>query len=135
MNTLTLIESIIKQIRDLVVVLTTEEAITLDRIETGVWKLVLEIGRTLIEGIIRVRGTGFTEKVIQTPSGEMAEYLGDKDIVVWTLMGKVTISRAYYYKGKGKGGYVPLDGSLAIPQEHYSYAVSHESLCHRRQLR
>jgi hypothetical protein len=123
MNTLILMESIIKQIRDLVVILTTEEAITLDRIETRVWKLVLEIGRFLIEGIIRIRGTGFTDKVIQTPSGEMAEYLGDKDIGIWTLMGKVTVTRAYYYMGKGKGGYAPLDESLAIPQEHYSYAV------------
>jgi hypothetical protein len=123
MKILTLIEGIIKQIRDLVVELTAEEEITADVIEARVWKLVLEIGRLLIEGIIRIRGTGYTDKEIKTPSGELAEYLGDKDIGVWTLMGKVTIRRAYYYLGKGKGGYVPLDESLAIPQEHYSYAV------------
>jgi len=37
-------------------------------------------------------------------------------------MGKVTIKRAYYYVGINKGGYVPLDESLSIPQERYSYA-------------
>jgi hypothetical protein len=43
-----------------------------------------------------------------------------------TLMGEVEIPRAYYHLGKGKGGYVPLDESLSLPQEHYSYAVQEQ---------
>ena len=44
------------------------------------------------------------------------------------LMGDVTIERAYYYMGKGNGGYIPLDESLSIPHERYSYCNprSHE---------
>lgn len=36
-------------------------------------------------------------------------------------MGKINIKRAYYYKGKG--GYVPLDESLSIPKEKYTYSA------------
>ena len=45
-------------------------------------------------------------------------------------MGKVEIRRAYYHLGKGQGGYVPLDESLSLPQEHYSYAVQEQMSLH-----
>jgi len=70
-----LIEVIVKQIREVIQLLTSKEDITLDEIETKVWSVVLEIGRLMMEGVIRIRGTGFT-----TPSGEVAEYRGDRDM-------------------------------------------------------
>jgi len=120
---ITLVETIVKKIRELLELCTSEEDITFDEIEAKVWEVILEIGRLMIEGIIRLRGTGFTGKVIKTPSGELAEYRGDIQTGVWTLMGKVTVKRAYYHIGKGKGGYIPLDESLSLPPERYSYAV------------
>lgn len=83
----------------------------------------MEIGRQLVEIIIANRGTGFTKRVIKTPSDETAIFRDYQKRTITTLMGKITINRAYYHKGKGKGRYVPLDESLSIPNERYTYAA------------
>ena len=116
-----LIEEIVKQIHELFVLFSPDQKATLDEIETKVFSLMMEIGRLLIAGIIRSRGTGFIGKQIQTPSGEIARYHSVRKRRIETLMGTVEILRAYYYTGSG--GYVPLDESLSLPQEGYSYAV------------
>ena len=118
---LALIEGIVKQIRELFQTYAPGQAATLDEIETKVLSLMLEIGRQLVESIIRNLGTGFIGKEIQTPSGEMGRYHGIRKRHLETLMGTVEIDRAYYYMGKG--GYAPLNESLSLPQEGYSYAV------------
>ena len=118
-----LIEGIVKQIRELFQAYAPGQAATLDEIETKVLQLMLEIGRQLVESIIRNLGTGFIGKEIQTPSGEMGRYHGIRKRHLETLMGTVEIDRAYYYMGKGNGGYVPLDESLSLPQAGYSYSV------------
>ena len=94
---------------------------TFDEIEAQVFQLMLEIGRQLVESIIRNLGTGFIGKEIQTPSSEIGRYHGIRKRHLETLMGTVEIDRAYYYMGKG--GYAPLNESLSLPQEGYSYAV------------
>jgi hypothetical protein len=126
MEILTLINEIVKQIRDLCSSFSPEQEATFDEIETKVREVMLEIGRRTIETIIRVRGTGYTNETIQTPSGEIAEYRENRTRTIKTLMGPVEIQRAYYHIGKGKGGYVPLDKSLSLPQEQYSYAVQEQ---------
>lgn len=120
---LALNEEIINQIRELTQLFEAKQETTLDEIETRVWEVVLEIGRLLVEWVIKSRGTGYTQRVITTPSGDKAEYKGDIERKISTLMGQVTIERAYYYISSDKGGHVPLDESLSIPEENYSYAV------------
>jgi hypothetical protein len=126
MEILTLINEIVKQIRDLCSCFSPEQESTFDEIETKVRYVMLEIGRQVIETIISVRGTGYTKETIQMPSGEIAEYLEDRTRTMKTLLGPVKINRAYYYAGKGKGGYAPLDDSLSLPNEQYSYAVQEQ---------
>jgi len=72
MEILTLINEIVKQIRDLCNSFSPEQEATFDEIETKVREVMLEIGRRTIETIIRVRGTGYTNETIQTPSGVSA---------------------------------------------------------------
>lgn len=83
----------------------------------------MEIGRLIVEWIIQNRGTGYTQRIILTPSQDKAIYKGNVTKTIATLMGDVTIQRAYYSKINEKGGYVPLDRSLSIPKENCSYAV------------
>ena len=125
MEILTLINEIVKQIRDLCSCFSPEQEATFDEIETKVRYVMLEIGRQIIETIISVRGTGYTKETIQMPSGEIGKYLEDRTRTMKTLLGPVKINRAYYYS-KGKGGYVPLDESLSLPDERYSYAVQEQ---------
>ena len=126
MEIVTLIGEIVKQILELFRMFAPEQDTTFDEIETQVRAVMLEIGRQIIEGILKVRGTGYTERHIRTPSGYMATYREDQTRTIKTLMGPVKISRAYYYAGKDKGGYFPLDESLSLPQEQYSYAVQEQ---------
>ncbi len=100
MEILTLINEIVKQIRDLCSSFSPEQEATFDEIETKVREVMLEIGRTTVETIIRVRGTGYTNETIQTPSGEIAEYRENRTRTIKTLMGPVEIQRAYYHIGK-----------------------------------
>jgi hypothetical protein len=79
--------------------------------------------KLIIEWIIKSRGTGYTQRIISTPSGDKAVYKGNVCKTMTTLMGDITIQRAYYNKINAKGGYVPLDKSLSIPNENCSYAV------------
>jgi hypothetical protein len=122
LDILTLIDKIIKQIRQLIQFFETRQETTVDEIESNVWKIMLEIGRLIIEWIIKSRGTGYTQRIISTPSGK-ALYKGDVPKTITTLMGDITIQRAYYNKINEKGGYVPLDKSFSIPKENCSYAV------------
>lgn len=121
MEILSLMERVVKQIRELFQLFAPGQRATLDEIEGKVFSLMMEIGRLLIEGIIRSRGTGFIGKKIRTPSGDVASYHGVRKRSIETLMGTVEIHRAYYYTGEC--GYVPLDESLYLPQEGYSYAA------------
>jgi hypothetical protein len=123
---ITLIREIVNQIMGLFIQFHRSEAADFDTIETQVRTVVLEIGRRTVETIVRVRGTGYSGKRIITPTGEKAKYREIRSRTMGTLMGKVEIRRAYYHLGKGKGGYVPLDESLSLPQEHYSYAVQEQ---------
>jgi hypothetical protein len=123
---LTLIREIVNQIMGLFVQFHRTEETDFDSVETQVRSVMLEIGRQTVETIIRVRGTGYAGKRTTTPSGERAKYREIRSRTIKTLMGPVEIRRAYYHLGKGKGGYVPLDESLSLPQEQYSYAVQEQ---------
>ncbi|MBD3183802.1 ISKra4 family transposase [Candidatus Poribacteria bacterium] len=123
---LTLIREIINQILSLFIQFPKEEAADFDSMETQVRSVVLEIGRLTLETILRVRGTGYCGKRIRTPSGERGKYVEIRTRTMKTLMGPVQIKRAYYHLGKGKGGYVPLDESLSLPEGQYSYAVQEQ---------
>ena len=120
---LALIREIVNQIMGLFVQFHRTEETDFDSVETQVRSVMLEIGRQTVETIIGVRGTGYAGKRITTPSGSKAKYREMRSRTIKTLMGPVEIRRAYYHLGKGKGGYVPLDESLSVPPEQYSYAV------------
>ncbi len=122
LDILTLIDKIIKQIRQLIQFFGTKQETSIDEIESNVLKVMLEIGRLIIEWIIKSRGTGYTQRVISTPTGK-AVYKGDVPKTITTLMGDIVIQRAYYKEMNTKGGYVPLDKSLSIPRESCTYAV------------
>ena len=122
----TLIGEIVKQILELFGSFAPEADTTFDDIETQVRSVMLEIGRRIVETIVKVRGTGYAGKIIRTPSGKMATYHEDRSRTIKTLMGPVDVSRAYYLLEESDGGYFPLDESLSLPKEKYSYAVQEQ---------
>jgi len=125
---LTLAGEIVKQIEGLFAEFGKNKAADFDSMETTVRSVMLEIGRLVLETMMKVRGTGYAGKETRTSGGEKAKYRETRTRTIKTLMGPVKIERAYYYVGKNKGGYVPLDESLCLPEEQYSYAVQ-EQMC------
>lgn len=119
----TLIGNIVKQILEVIELFAPSREVAFDEIETEVRAVMLEIGRQIVEAIVRFRGTGYSGKRIKTPSGEKARYREIRTRTIKTLMGTVEVRRAYYHIGSG---YVPLDESLSLPQEQYSYAVQEQ---------
>ena len=87
MEILTLINEIIKQIRELFELLTSKPDTTIDEIETKVHQIVIEIGRQLTQVIVNSHGTGYTHRLIKTPSGEEATFKGYEKRTIGTLMG------------------------------------------------
>ncbi len=83
----------------------TNQETTIDEIETNVWKVILEIGKLIVQWLIETRRTGYTQKIILTTFGDKAEYKGIFPKTITTLMCDVTIQRAYYNKINAKGGY------------------------------
>jgi len=114
-------DEVVKQIQQLFQTFQPDVKTTFDEIETTVRDVMLKIGRQTVERIMNSRGTGYAGKEIETPSGERAEYVEDRERTIKTLLGEVTIRRAYYRKDRG--GYMPLDESPSIPKERYSYAA------------
>jgi hypothetical protein len=75
---LTLLDNTVNQIKQLFETFSSEHESTFDEIETKVRQIMLEIERQTTETIIKNRGTGYSGKIIQTPSGEKARYLGER---------------------------------------------------------
>ena len=86
MEILTLINEIIKQIRELFNILTSKPNITIDEIETKIHKVMIDIGRQLTQLIVNSHGTGYTHRVLKTPSGEQATFKGYQKRTIGTLM-------------------------------------------------
>ena len=86
---LALINGMIKQIVGLIEFLVSTPNTTLDETEAKVRQRMLEIGRQLIEMIVANRGTGFSQRIIKSPSGEKAIFRGYQNRTIATLMGKI----------------------------------------------
>jgi hypothetical protein len=126
----TLIGYIVKQILELFDSFAPAQNATFDDIETQIRSVMLEIGRRIVETIVKVRGTGYMGETIQTPSGELATYHRSRTIK--TLMGPVEVVRAYYPLEKGGGGYFPglITSGSTILNDHISpWDTEHHIRC------
>jgi hypothetical protein len=90
-------------------------------VEKQLFRMLLEMGKTLLEEVIARHGSGRVEQVI-TEAGQRLLYQDDKMTTYLSIFGKVEIWRAYYW-AKGQEGVYPLDAQLNLPQRCYSYLL------------
>ncbi len=82
---------------------------------------VYELGRLFILLFLCVREESWQRNHAEVEKGTKCQ--GLKDRLVGTMFGKVRYWRTYVYRGRGEGGYYPLDIELGLPLDGFSMLV------------
>ena len=99
---------------------TGEEARTAkaDDIERGLFKMLLSLGAKLLQLFFVMRSQTCSRQAVQSKSGQLP-YHRDTERVYFSIFGKVSIGRPYFYK-QGVGSQIGLDAELGLGDDSYS---------------
>lgn len=102
----------------------TREALTLElhSVEVEMFRMLLRLGRILLELFLCSVGTGFQGRSVTTEDGSVLLYRRESPRKYLSIFGEVTIMRAYYLKDGAKGVF-PLEARLNLPKRKYSYLL------------
>lgn len=100
-----------------------QEAGALERAEATVRDGVLAMGARLLEAAVTTRGTGKTGARIACPCGGQAGFEGYRSKGVQTVVGWITMRRAYYACPRCGHGTCPLDAALGLGRDSLSPGV------------
>ena len=78
------------------------------------------IGAIMLEKILNSDNGGFQNKTIPCTKGHMFEFKDFRRKNILTVLGPVTVRRAYYYDSHCKKGYCPKDTALDIKGTSFS---------------
>jgi hypothetical protein len=92
------------------------------QVEDSLHRMLLRLGRILLELFVLAVGNGMIGKELVTQDGAVYRYLKDSKRKYLSIFGEITIPRAYYAK-EGREGLVPLDARLNLPRRKYSYPL------------
>ncbi|HEX5505335.1 MAG TPA: ISKra4 family transposase [Thermomicrobiales bacterium] len=85
---------------------------TLGDVERQTLALVKEFGQQLLAGVCAVVAAGEPARERPCPCGGTARYIRHRPAQVLTVLGAVSITRAYYHCARCRGGHAPLDQRL-----------------------
>lgn len=102
----------------------TRDALTLElhRVEGELFRMLLGLGRMLLELFLRSVGTGHVGPTATLENGSVLRYRRTSPRKYLSIFGEVTIARAYYHEDGGKGVF-PLEARLNLPKRMYSYLL------------
>jgi len=120
-NSQEIIQDIRAEFEHLLEFVTGEEARTAkaDRIERGLFKMLLKLGAKLLQLFFTMRSEICSRQAVQSKSGAELPYHRDTERVYFSIFNKVFIERPYFYK-KGVGAQIPLDAELGLGDDSYS---------------
>lgn len=97
----------------------TARTATIDQMERSLWRHLLRMGRKLL--LLFLAGRAQTESHTPQRGGPRWKwpYHSQKSVDYFSVFGKVTFARAYFYV-PGQGGTCPLDRALSLPERCYS---------------
>lgn len=93
-----------------------------DHIERGLFKMLLSLGAKLLQLFFVMRSQASSRQAIQIERGQELPYHRDTSREYFSIFGKVSFERPYFYK-QGIGGQVPLDAELSLGEDCYSDLV------------
>jgi hypothetical protein len=120
-NSQEIIQDVRAQFEHMLDFVTGEQARTAsaDHIERGLFKLLLSMGAKLLQLFFVMRSQASSRQVLQTETGQELPYHRDTPCKYFSIFGKVTFERPYFYK-QGIGGRIPLDAELSLGEDSYS---------------
>ena len=95
---------------------------TADQIERGLFKLLIRLGAKLLTLFFVMRSQACSRDTLQTTAGQKLYYQHDVKRDYFSIFGKLTVGRPYFYK-TGVGGQSPLDAELSLGADCYSDLV------------
>lgn len=95
----------------------------LESLEIHIRTAMHEVGSVMLEKLINADGGDYRGRTLPCEHGDVFEFKGYRDKEVLTVLGWVTIRRAYYYDSGCQQGYCPKDGDLDIEETSFSPGV------------
>jgi len=81
------------------------------------------IGRSMLEMFVNADGGDYRGRAIPCEKDHQYEFIEFRDKKLLTVLGSVTVKRAYYYDRECRSGYCPKDRALDIEGTSYSSGV------------
>lgn len=103
-------------------VLTGARNMEIHEVERSIYRMLLRLGRIMLELFVLSTGTGNKGKTLQGKDGRVYRYVGDSTRKYCSIFGEIAIARAYY-RSEGHEGLFPLDAELNLPRRKYSYVL------------
>lgn len=92
---------------------------TLDQMERSLFRQVLRLGLKLLQLFLLTRVAAESHAPQWGPDQTRVPYHSQKSLDYFSIFGKLTFTRAYFYT-PGQAGQCPLDGALSLPARCYS---------------
>jgi len=92
---------------------------TLDQVERSLFRQVLRLGFKLLQLFLATRVEAESHAPLVRTEGTVLPYHAQKPRDYFSIFGKLTFERAYFY-APGQGGTCPLDEALSLPERCYS---------------
>jgi hypothetical protein len=92
------------------------------KVEDGIYRRLLRLGRILLELFVLATGTGNVGEALIDADGTVYRYVRDSGSKYLSIFGEIIVVRAYYGK-EGRQGFFPLDARLNLPERKYSYVL------------
>jgi hypothetical protein len=92
---------------------------TLDQMERSLFREVLHLGYQLLRLFVMRRAEAESHAPLVQDQRAVLAYHSQKGCAYFSIFGKLTVERAYFY-GRGGSGQCPLDEALSLPERCYS---------------
>jgi hypothetical protein len=92
---------------------------TMDQMERSLFRHVLRLGYKLLQLFVISRVEAESHTPLTRNDGMMLPYHSQKPRDYFSIFGKLTFERAYFY-ARGQSGQCPLDEALSLPERCYS---------------
>lgn len=86
----------------------------LEATETCIRSAMHDIGATMLEELLNSDGGDYKGRTLSGGGGCLFEFKEYREKKLLTILGPVTVKRAYYYEPEGKKGWCPKDTALDI---------------------
>jgi hypothetical protein len=96
----------------------------LESLEIHIRTAMHRVGSTLLEKLLNSDGGDYRGRTLPCEQGHVFEFKEYRDKKILTVLGPVTIRRAYYYDETCEQGYCPKDRTLEVEETSWSPGVT-----------